>query len=87
MIKSSVPAPIKIKPDKNFLRLDIPFNDAVRSEKASAIAGVLIQAELSGKDARRTAEKILDEQRRRRRKRPFDRPSKQGKRRPAPKNK
>lgn len=85
MIKNSVPAPIKIKPDKNFLRLDIPFNDAVRSEKASAIAGVLIQAELSGKDARRTAEKILDEQRKR--KRPLDRPSKQGKRRPAPKNK
>ena len=87
MTKSNVSVPIKVKPDKDFLRLDIPFNDAVRSKKASAITGVLIQAELSGKDARRTAEKILDEQRRQRRKRSIDQSAKQGKRPPAPKNK
>jgi hypothetical protein len=50
---------IKIKPEKSFLRLDQPFNDAVRSKKKSAVTSVLLRKELSGKLARRTATKIL----------------------------
>ena len=50
---------IKIKPDKQFLRLDQPFNDAVRSKKASAIGEVLLRVPLAGDNARRTAKKVL----------------------------
>ena len=50
---------IKIKPDKQFLRLDQPFNDAVRSKKASAVSNVLLRAEVPGELARRTTKKIL----------------------------
>jgi hypothetical protein len=50
---------IKIKPDKNFLRLDKSFNDAVRSKKASAVGEVLLRVPLAADNARRTAKKIL----------------------------
>ena len=57
---------LRIEADKQFFRLDRPFRDAVRSGKLSAIIEVLLRAQLSGNRARRTAEKILaDEQRRR----------------------
>jgi hypothetical protein len=56
----------RIKADKHFFRLHRPFHDAVRSGKLSAVIEVLLRAQLSGDRARRTAEKILaDEQRRR----------------------
>jgi hypothetical protein len=50
---------LRIKPEKSFLRLDKPFNDAVRSKKKSAVTNVLLRKELSGELARRTATKIL----------------------------
>jgi hypothetical protein len=57
---------LRIKADKQFFRLHRPFHDAVRSGKLSAVIEVLLRAQLSGDRARRTAEKILaDEQRRR----------------------
>ena len=55
-----------IKADKHFFRLHRPFHDAVRSGKQSAIIEVLLRAQLSGDRARRTAEKILADERRRR---------------------
>ena len=58
---------IKIKPDKQFGRLDRPFNDAVRSKKASAVGEVLLRVPLDGDNARRTAKKILADDRRRHR--------------------
>jgi hypothetical protein len=50
---------IKIKPEKRFLRLDKPFNDAVRGKKKVAVTNVLLRKELSGELAERTAAKIL----------------------------
>jgi hypothetical protein len=50
---------LRIKPEKSFLRLDKPFNDAVRSKKKSAVTNVLLRKELSGELACRTATKIL----------------------------
>jgi hypothetical protein len=58
---------IKIKPEKRFLRLDKPFNDAVRGKKKSAVTNVLLRKELSGELAERTATKILCDRRPRRR--------------------
>ena len=58
---------IKVKPDKSFCRLDKPFNDAVRSKKASAVGEVLLRVPISGDKARRTAKKILADRGRRRR--------------------
>jgi hypothetical protein len=52
--------------DKRFLRLHKPFHGAVQSNKLSAIVEVLLRAQLSGDLARRTAEKILADRRRRR---------------------
>jgi hypothetical protein len=57
---------IKIKPEKNFRRLDKSFNDAVRSKKASAVGEVLLRVPLAGDNARRTARKILADRRDRR---------------------
>jgi len=57
---------IKIKPDKQFLRLDKSFNDAVRSRKASAVEEVLLRVPLAGDNARRTARKVLADRRERR---------------------
>jgi hypothetical protein len=48
-----------ISADKRFLRFHKSFNDAVRSRELSAIIEVLLRAQLSGDQARRTAEKIL----------------------------
>jgi D-ribose pyranose/furanose isomerase RbsD len=56
-------ARIEITPDKRFLRFHKPFHDAVRTGQVSAIANVLLRADLSGDQARRTAKKILAEQR------------------------
>ena len=56
----------EIKADKRFFRLHKPFHDAVRSGKLSAVIEVLLRAQLSGDRARRTAEKILADERRRR---------------------
>ena len=55
-------ARIEITPDKRFLRFHKPFHDAVRTGNVSAVANVLLRADLSGDQARRTAEKILSEQ-------------------------
>jgi hypothetical protein len=52
---------IKIKPEKNFRRLDKSFNDAVRSKKASAVGEVLLRVPLAADNARRTAKKVLGE--------------------------
>ena len=52
-----------IAPDKRFVRFHKPFRDAVRSGELSAIVEVLLRAQLSGENARRTAQKILDDQR------------------------
>jgi hypothetical protein len=57
---------IKIKPEKNFRRLDKPFNDAVRSKKTSAVGEVLLRVPLAGDNARRTAKKVIAERRDRR---------------------
>lgn len=54
---------IRIRPEKSFLRLDRPFNDAVRAKRLSAITSVLLRAGLPGKVAHSTAEKILDDAR------------------------
>ena len=54
---------LRIKPEKSFLRLDQPFNDAVRTKKKSAVASVLLRKELSAELARRTAAKILADRR------------------------
>ena len=45
--------------DKRFLRFHKAFRAAVQSRKRSAIINVLLRAELSGEEARRTADKIL----------------------------
>jgi hypothetical protein len=50
---------LRKKSDKKPRRLDKPFNDAVRSRKASAITNVLLRADLSEELARRTTKKIL----------------------------
>jgi hypothetical protein len=50
---------IKLRADKRFYRLHRAFGDAVRSKNRSAIEEVLLRAELSGEQARRTADKIL----------------------------
>ena len=55
-----------IKADKHFFRLHRAFHDAVRSVKLPAVIEVLLRAQLSGDRARRTAEKILADERRRR---------------------
>jgi hypothetical protein len=60
-------AGLRLRPGKHFFRLDQSFNDAVRSGKASAIAEVLLRVPLDGDKARRTAEKILADCRRRER--------------------
>jgi len=60
---TDVPAMIKIKPGRRFLRFDRLFNDAVRSKRRSAIVEVLLRVQLSADNARRTAEKILAERR------------------------
>jgi hypothetical protein len=49
----------RIKPEKNFGRLDKSFNDAVRSKKASAVGEVLLRVPLAADNARRTAKKVL----------------------------
>ena len=54
---TDVPAMIKIKPARRFLRFDRLFNDAVRSKRRSAIVEVLLRVQLSADNARRTAEK------------------------------
>jgi hypothetical protein len=54
---------IRITPQKSFLRLDQPFNNAVRSKRLSAVTNVLLQAGLPGKIARLTAKRILADQR------------------------
>jgi hypothetical protein len=51
----------KIKPQKGFLRFDRLFNDAVRSNRLSAVVEVLLRIPLPGRKARRTARKILAE--------------------------
>jgi hypothetical protein len=58
-------ARIEITPDKRFLRFHKPFHDAVRTGNVSAVANVLLRAQLdySGDQARRTAKKILAERR------------------------
>ena len=50
---------LRIKPEKNFRRLDKSFNDAVRSKKASAVGEVLLRIPLDADNARRTAKKVL----------------------------
>ena len=58
---------LRIKPEKNFRRLDKPFNDAVRSKKASAVGEVLLRVPLAADNARRTAKKVLADRARRHR--------------------
>ena len=57
---------LRIKPEKNFRRLDKSFNDAVRSKKASAVGEVLLRVPLAADNARRTAKKVLADRRDRR---------------------
>jgi hypothetical protein len=64
---SATGLPIKPKPDKKVRRLDKPFNDAVRSKKASAVGEVLLRVPLAPDNARRTAKKVLADRARRRR--------------------
>jgi hypothetical protein len=59
-------AGVRIKPKSDFLRLDKPFNDSVRSRKALAVGEVLLRVPLAGDNARRTAKKILADRRVRR---------------------
>jgi hypothetical protein len=59
-------AGLRIKPKNDFLRLDKPFNDAVRSRKTSAVGQVLLRVPLTGDNARRTAKKVLADRRVRR---------------------
>jgi hypothetical protein len=54
---------IRITPERSFFRLDQPFNDAVRSKRVSAVTNVLLGAGLQGRVARRTATKVLADQR------------------------
>ncbi|HEY2138479.1 MAG TPA: hypothetical protein VGH00_00260 [Chthoniobacterales bacterium] len=61
MNNTYVPPLTKIKPGRRFFRFDRLFNDAVRSEKRSAIVNVLLRVQLSADKARRTAKKILAE--------------------------
>jgi hypothetical protein len=56
---TDVRATAGVMADKRFFRLHKPFNDAVRTGKVSAVVNVLLRAELSGDQARRTAKKIL----------------------------
>jgi hypothetical protein len=56
---TDVGATAEVKGDKRFFRLHKPFHDAVRTGQVSAVVNVLLRAELSGDQARRTAEKIL----------------------------
>jgi len=60
-MKTNVPATIKIKPSRRFLRFDRLFNDAVRSKRRSAIIEVLLRVPVSADKARRTARRILTE--------------------------
>ena len=60
-MKTNVPAIIKIKPSRRFLRFDRLFNDAVRSKRRSAIIEVLLRVPVSADKARRTARRILTE--------------------------
>jgi len=48
---TDVPAMIKIKPARRFLRFDRLFNDAVRSKRRSAIVEVLLRVQLSADNA------------------------------------
>jgi hypothetical protein len=57
----------RIKSEKKVRRLDKPFNDAVRSKKASAVEEVLLRVPLEGDNARRTAKKVLADSPRRHR--------------------
>jgi hypothetical protein len=52
--------------DKRFARLHKVFNDAVQSKNEAAVVEVLLRAELSGDNARRTAQKILADRSRQR---------------------
>lgn len=58
-MKTDIRTKSEPKGSKRFLRLDKPFNDAVRANNKSAVVDVLLRAKLSGEQARRTAEKIL----------------------------
>ena len=58
-MKTDVRTKSEPKGNKKFLRLDKPFNDAVRANNKAAVVDVLLRAKLSGKQARRTADKIL----------------------------
>ena len=58
-MKTDVRTKSEPKGTKKFLRLDKPFNDAVRANNKAAVVDVLLRAKLSGKQARRTADKIL----------------------------
>ena len=53
----------EIKPGRRFFRFDWLYNDAVRSKKRSKLIEVLLRLELPGRSARRTTDKILNEQR------------------------
>jgi hypothetical protein len=57
---------LRKKSDKKPRRLDKPFNDAVRSRKASAVEEVLLRVPLAEDNARRTARKVLADRRERR---------------------
>jgi hypothetical protein len=57
---------LRKKSDKKPRRLDKPFNDAVRSKKASAVEEVLLRVPLAEDNARRTARKVLADRRDRR---------------------
>ena len=55
--------PIKVKPDRRFLRFDWIFGDALRSKKRSKLIEVLLRLQLPGRRARRMADNLLNEQR------------------------
>jgi hypothetical protein len=57
---------LRIKPKSDFLRLDKPFNDSVRSRRTSAVTNVLLRVPIGGDKAHRTAKKILADRRVRR---------------------
>jgi hypothetical protein len=52
-----------IRPGRRFFRFDGILNDAVRSKKRSNVIEVLLRLEVPSDTARRTADKILSEQR------------------------
>ena len=54
-----------IRPERDFLRFDRLFSDAVRSNKESAVIEVLLRIPLSGQNTGRTARKILAERQQR----------------------